>query len=123
MGKPRVFVVSVAGGEPRPLPVSSQQAVHPQYSPDGKSMAMVTTDQGIWRISLLNLENGQLRHLTDGPADNGPSFSPNGRFVVYATQSSTGGSELAQVSVDGRTHIQLSQPSDAREPTWSSYLR
>ncbi|HEU4854434.1 MAG TPA: Tol-Pal system protein TolB, partial [Nitrosospira sp.] len=66
---------------------------------------------------------GQVRLLTDSKFDESPSFAPNGRMVLYATEI-RGRGILSAVSSDGRTRQQLStQAGDIREPAWGPLRR
>ena len=61
--------------------------------------------------------------LTDSYKDESPSFAPNSRMILIATE--TGGrGVLSAVSTDGRIKQRLSIPAgDVREPAWGPYLR
>lgn len=59
---------------------------HPAWSPDGKSMALTGMKNGQSDLYLLNLQSGELSPLTqDRYADLHPSFSPDGKWIVFAT--------------------------------------
>ena len=61
--------------------------------------------------------------LSDTARDESPSFSPNGRYIMYATEAGRRGS-LAVVSVDGRVKQRLTtQAGDIREPTWGPFMK
>ena len=65
----------------------------------------------------------QVQILTDSYKDESPSFAPNSRMILIATE--TGGrGVLSAVSTDGRIKQRLSIPAgDVREPAWGPYLR
>ena len=90
-------------------------------SPDGKFVAFVNRDASRLRIATLELSNGQVNILTDGPLDDSPSFSPNGRTILYESKAGGRGT-LGAVSVDGRFKLKLtSQAGDVREPAWGPF--
>jgi TolB protein len=61
---------------------------------------------------------GQEQSLTDTVKDESPSFAPNGKMILYATEIG-GRGVLAMVSSDGRIKQRLSVTSaDVREPAW-----
>ncbi|MGQ0618788.1 MAG: Tol-Pal system beta propeller repeat protein TolB [Panacagrimonas sp.] len=121
-GPPQIYRMSVAGGEPTRLTFQGRQNLRASYSPDGKSLALVNLDDSRYRIALLDLASGSMQLLSDGRFDEGPSFAPNGRVVIYATQGAKG-AELATVSTDGRVKQRLRQTGDVREPAWSPLQR
>jgi TolB protein len=55
--------------------------------------------------------------------DESPSFAPNGRLVLYATEVG-GRGILASASTDGRVRTRLSGPAGSvREPTWGPFIQ
>jgi TolB protein len=69
----------------------------------------------------LHLSASVLQVLTDTPLDESPSFAPNGRMILYATERA-GRGVLASVSSDGRVRQLLKlQEGDVREPVWSPF--
>jgi TolB protein len=61
--------------------------------------------------------------LSETTRDESPSFAPNGRMILYATQMAGKGT-LAAVSADGRVKQRLSETGgDVREPAWGPWVR
>jgi TolB protein len=122
-GGPQIYQVSAEGGEPRRLTFEGGYNARATYSPDGRSLALVTRVGTDYRIGVLDLEDRQLRVLTEGALDESPSFAPNGSMIIYATKT-RGQGELAAVSVDGRVRQRLAQRTgDVREPDWSPFTK
>ena len=91
----------------------------PSYSPDGKSIVMITDQGNGFRVGLYSRDNQRVRELTTTSQDESPTFSPNGEMIMYATQS-RGRSFLAAVSTDGDVQQTLRfQNGSIREPAWS----
>jgi TolB protein len=96
--------------------------VTPRPSPDGKYLAFVRRDGGRFQVSVMEVASRQVQVLTDTERDESPSFAPNGRMLLYATQIG-GRGVLAAVSSDGRVKQRLSVPAgDVREPAWGPFL-
>jgi TolB protein len=97
--------------------------ISPRISPDGKTLAYISRREGRFQLYMLDLTNGQEQRLSDTVRDESPSFSPNGRYIMYATQSGRRGT-LAAVSVDGHVKYRLTtQAGDIREPTWGPFMK
>lgn len=118
-GTPQIYVMPSSGGEARRLPIAGKQNLRPQYSPDGRSLAVVNYDSGRYRIALVDLQTGALRRVSEGPHDESPSFSPNGKAVTYSGRGSGGRSQLHVANLDGSMRQTLRGDDDIREPAWS----
>ena len=68
----------------------------------------------------MDLATRQTLTLTNGGADESPSFAPNGKLILYASQAG-GRGVLATVSADGQFSQRLSASGDTREPAWGPY--
>ena len=120
-GGPQLYSVPSSGGAVKRLTFEGSYNVNPRMSPDGKFVAFVSRDAGRLRIAMLELANGQVTVLTEGPLDDSPSFSPNGRTILYESKAGGRGT-LGAVSSDGRVKQKLSsQAGDVREPAWGPY--
>ena len=87
-GNQDIYVVSVAGGEPRRLTVDSAAEFHPAFSPDGKSVVFHSAKYGTRDIFLIGVNGGDPRRLTDQPGEEfQPSFSPDGRHIAYGYEA------------------------------------
>jgi TolB protein len=83
-------------------------------------LAFIKQGSGGFRVAVQDLTNGQVQVLSDTSQDESPSFSPNGRMIIYATNIGGKGA-LAAVSSDGRVKQRLSDNGgDVREPAWGS---
>lgn len=117
-GAPQIFRVPVAGGEPQRLTTQGAQNLSPHYSPDGRQLALVNFDDGRYRIAVQDLASGAMTLLSDGRADTGPSWAPNGRMLAFSSSTAQGGT-LREVSSDGRRRYVIPTGGDAREVSWS----
>ncbi|MFZ6846001.1 Tol-Pal system beta propeller repeat protein TolB [Undibacterium sp. RuTC16W] len=122
-GGPQIYRTSAAGGDAKRVTFGGSYNITPRISPDGKTLAFISRREGKFQLYSLDLASGQEQRLSDTVKDESPSFSPNGRYIMYATESGRRGS-LAVVSVDGRVKQKLTvQAGDIREPTWGPFMK
>jgi len=118
-GRPQIYKVSVDGGRAKRVTFEGRYNASPDISIDGRTLTMVHGLNGHFYIAVQDLETGAVLVLTELGRDESPSFAPNGRMILYATEKK-GHGELAAVSVDGRIHQRLGESGrDVREPAWS----
>jgi TolB protein len=117
-GSPQIYRIPASGGDAQRITFEGSYNVTPRPSPDGKSLAYVSRNSGRFQLTLMDLASKQTQILTDSAKDESPSFAPNGRMIIYATEVGNRGI-LAAVSSDGRVKQKLSvQAADVREPSW-----
>jgi len=122
-GSPQIYRVPSTGGAAQRVTFEGPYNVTPRLSPDGKSMAFIARGNGGFRLAVMDLASKQVQVLTDSSKDESPTFAPNGRMILIATEIG-GRGVLSAVSVDGRIKQRLSVAAgDVREPAWGPYQR
>jgi len=122
-GKPQIYRMRADGGSVQRVTFENEYNARASYAPDGKSLTLVSGEKGRYHAALLQLSGSVLQTLTDTPLDESPSFAPNGRLILYATERA-GRGVLASVSSDGRVRQLLKlQEGDVREPAWAPFNR
>lgn len=122
-GGAQIYRVSVNGGTAQRVTFEGAYNVSPRISSDGKSLAYITRNEGRFQVAIMDLASRQATVLTSSSRDESPSFAPNGRMILYATESG-GRGVLSAVSSDGRIKQRLTiQASDVREPAWGPQPR
>ncbi|MEE8150340.1 MAG: Tol-Pal system protein TolB, partial [Nitrosomonadaceae bacterium] len=120
-GSPQIYRMPVTGGASgvaERLTFEGNYNVSPQYRHDGKSFTFIHRNGTKFNVAVQDLDTRQVQLLTDSRFDESPSFAPNGKIILYATEI-RGRGILAAVSSDGRTRQRLSdQSGDIREPAW-----
>ncbi|HFD32934.1 MAG TPA: Tol-Pal system beta propeller repeat protein TolB [Gammaproteobacteria bacterium] len=124
-GSPQLYEIKLSNNRPasraQRLTFEGNYNSRPAVSSDGRYIAMVNRSQGKFRVAVLERETKHFNILTKGTLDESPSFAPNGRMIIYATEQKYRGI-LSAVSVDGRARQRLSfKQGDVREPVWSPY--
>ena len=122
-GSPQIYRASVSGSDAQRMTFDGSYNVSPRISPDGKTMAFISRRDGGFRLAAMDLESKQVQILTDSNKDESPSFAPNSRMILIATESGGRGT-LSAVSVDGRIKQRLSiSAGDVREPAWGPFYK
>jgi TolB protein len=122
-GSPQIYRMPASGGAAERVTFEGEYNVSPDVSSDGKLLTFVTRNQGRYQVALLDLQTRQQLILSDSSRDESPSFAPNGRMIVYASESGGRGSLFA-VSTDGKVRLRLSaEGADVREPAWGPLPR
>jgi len=122
-GGPQIYRMSVSGGEAKRVTFGGSYNISPRISSDGKTLAYISRRDGNFQLYALDLASGQELRLSDTANDESPSFSPNGKYIMYATESGRRKS-LAVVSVDGRVKQRLTtQAGNIKEPTWGPFMK
>jgi TolB protein len=122
-GSPQIYRVPAGGGQPERLTFEGSYNVSPHVAPDGKSFAFVQRNGGRFQIAVQDLATRQVQTLTDGGMDESPSFAPNGKMIVFASDV-RGRGILGSVSSDGRVRQRITlDAGDVREPAWGPIVR
>lgn len=118
-GGPQIYKMSDSGGNATRVTFNGNYNVSPRISSDGKTMAWISQRDGAYSLYAMDLASGQELRLAVGATE--PSFSPNGKYIMYATAGRSG---LAVVSVDGRVKQRLTtQAGNIRAPSWGPFMK
>jgi len=122
-GSPQIYRTSVSGGDAQRVTFEGSYNVSPRVSPDGKTLAFISRREGGFRLAAMDLASKQVQILTDSNKDESPSFAPNSRMILIATEIG-GRGVLSAVSTDGRIKQRLSiSAGDVREPAWGPFTK
>ena len=120
-GGPQVYKMSADGGAATRVTFKGGYNISPRLSSDGKTLAFISQRDGGFSLYAMDLASGQELRLAEGATE--PSFSPNGKYLMYATKGG-GRTGLAVVSVDGRVKQRLTtQAGNIREPNWGPFMK
>ncbi|MFZ3285886.1 MAG: Tol-Pal system beta propeller repeat protein TolB [Telluria sp.] len=120
-GGPQIYKMSASGGNATRVTFKGNYNISPRVSSDGKTLAWISQRDGGYSLYAMDLASGQEQRLADAATE--PSFSPNGKYIMYATKGG-GRTALAVVSVDGRVKQRLTtQAGNIREPNWGPFMK
>ncbi len=122
-GSPQIYRVGASGGDAQRVSFEGSYNVSPRPSPDGKTLAFITRREGRFQLAVMDLASRQVQVLTDSNKDESPSFAPNSRMILIATEMG-GRGVLSAVSSDGRIKQRLTVAAgDVREPAWGPFIK
>ncbi len=107
---------------PAPLIVSTRLEMQPEFSPDGKHIAFVSTRSGWREIWLSDSAGHNLVQLTrfNGPYVGSPKFSPDGKHIAFDCTAENDQRDIYVVGITGGTPRRLTTDSaNESEPFWS----
>lgn len=117
-GSAQIYRMAVAGGPAERMTFGEGANYSPRYRPDGNSFVFAHRENGTFYIATQDFQTGQMGLITGGGWDKKPSYAPNGKLVLFASEA-RGRGILATVSSDGRVRQHMfTQSGDAREPVW-----
>jgi TolB protein len=120
-GHQQLFVMSADGGAPRQITNGDGRYSTPVWSPRGDLIAFTKQIGGNFLIGVIQPDGRGERILTEGYHNEGPSWSPNGRVILFFRESAGegGGPRLFTIDLTGYNERSLPTPSFASDPAWS----
>ena len=123
-GKQQIYVMNANGGPAQRISFGDGAYSTPVWSPRGDNIAFTKQAQGRFAIGIMRPDGSGERILTDGYHNEGPTWSPNGRVVMFFRDpGGNSGPSLFTVDVTGRNEQRIPSPSFASDPAWSPLLR
>ena len=124
-GTPQIYVMTRRGTHVQRVSFDKGSFSTPVWSPRGDRIAFTRQLHGRFGVGVMRTDGSDLRILAEGFRVEGPSWSPNGRVLVFFNKQPTpkgaraGRSRLMTVDVTGRFLQELSTPNNAYDPSWS----
>ena len=117
-GSAQIYRMPVEGGAAERLTFGDGTNFSPRHSPDSKNFVFAHLNNGRFYVAMQDFQTGQMSLLTEGGWEKKPSFAPNGKLILFASEA-RGRGILATVSSAGRVKQHMfTQSGDAREPVW-----
>jgi len=123
-GQQQIYVMAAGGGQAQRISFGDGAYSTPVWSPRGDYIAFTKQAQGRFAIGIMRPDGSGERILTEGYHNEGPTWSPNGRVIMFFRDpGGNAGPMLYTVDVTGRNEQPLKTPSYASDPAWSPLLR
>jgi len=122
-GKPQIYVMPATGGQATRISFGEGSYSTPVWSPRGDAIAFTKQAGGQFAIGVIKPDGSGERVLTSGFHNEGPTFAPNGRVLMFFRDpGGNGGPSLYTIDLTGRNEQRVPTPSYASDPAWSPLL-
>ena len=121
-GGQQIYVMNADGSNQQRISFGGGRYATPVWSPKGDLIAF-TKIAGSFRIGVMRPDGGAEKLLTNAWQDEGPTWSPNGRVIMFfrAAQGS-GKADLWSVDLTGVNERKVPTPLDGSDPAWGPLL-
>jgi TolB protein len=118
-GTQQLYVMNADGSNQRRISFGGGRYATPVWSPRGDLIAFTRQGGGAFRIGVMNPSGGGERLLTNSWGDEGPSWSPNGRVLMFfRSAQGSGRPDLWSVDLTGVNARKIPTPLDGSDPSW-----
>jgi TolB protein len=122
-GRPQIYVMGAGGGPAQRISFGEGSYSTPVWSPRGDYIAFTKQNEGKFAIGIMQPDGKGERILTEGFHNEGPTWSPNGRVIMFFRDpGGNAGPRLFTVDITGRNEQRTPTPSFASDPAWSPLL-
>jgi TolB protein len=122
-GSQQIYLMSAQGGAAQRISFGGGSYSTPVWSPRGDTIAFTKQYQGKFAIGIMRIDGSGERILAEGFHNEGPTFSPNGRVIMFFRDpGGEAGPSLFTVDITGRNELKVPTPGFASDPAWSPLL-
>lgn len=126
-GSQQIYVMSADGGDVKRISFGQGRYGAPVWSPRGDLIAFTKIYGGRFYIGVMRSDGTGERLLTESWLDEGPTWSPNGRTILFTREDRSSGprggrSRLMTVDITGYNLREVPTREEASDPAWSPLL-
>ncbi|HSI39174.1 MAG TPA: Tol-Pal system beta propeller repeat protein TolB [Xanthobacteraceae bacterium] len=119
-GTSQIYVMGSDGSGARRLSFGDGRYSTPVWSPRGDVIAFTKQGGGRFAIGIMRTDGSGERILTEGYHNEGPTFAPNGRVIMFFRDpGGAAGPQLYTVDITGYNEQRVPTPSYGSDPAWS----
>ncbi len=124
-GSQQIYIMSANGGDAKRISFGNGSYATPVWSPRSDLIAFTKIVSGRFHIGVMRVDGTQERLLTASFLDEAPTWSPNGRVLMFFRVSSgaKGAPQIYSVDITGRNLHKVPTPTFASDPAWSGLLK
>ena len=122
-GRPHIYVMGADGSNPQRISFGDGTYSTPVWSPRGDLIAFTKQSGGEFQIGVMRVDGSGERILSSGFLQEGPTWAPNGRVLMFFREAAGGGGpRLFSIDLTGRNEQSIPTPNFASDPAWSPLL-
>ncbi len=122
-GRQQLYVMSADGSGQNRISFGDGSYSTPVWSPRGDLIAFTKQSGGKFSIGVMKPDGSGERILTTGFHNEGPTWAPNGRVLMFFRQpAGSGGPQLYSIDLTGYNEQQVQTAGYASDPAWSPLL-
>jgi TolB protein len=123
-GTQQLFVMNSDGTGQRRITSGDGRYSTPVWSPRGDLIAFTKQAGGGFLIGVIRPDGTGERILTEGYHNEGPTWAPNGRVIMFFREAPgpDGGAHLHTIDLTGYNERRVATPQFASDPAWSPLL-
>ena len=124
-GTQQIHVMNADGSGQQRISFGKGRYSTPVWSPRGDNIAFTKLSGGRFSIGVMKPDGSGERILTEGFHNEGPTWAPNGRVIMFfrETRGSDGGPKLYSVDLTGYNERSVPTAGFASDPAWSPLLK
>ena len=127
-GLQQIYVMKSDGSNVKRITFGNGLYGTPVWSPRGDLIAFTKVRKGRFYIGVMRSDGTGERLLTENYYQEAPSWSPNGRVLIFYRETKSGPkgvgftAKLWSIDITGYNERKISTETDASDPSWSSLL-
>ncbi len=123
-GRQQLYVMGADGSGAQRISFGTGSYSTPVWSPRGDLIAFTKRSGGKFLIGVMKPDGSRERILTEGYHNEGPTWAPNGRTIMFFRESpgANGGPRLYTIDLTGYNEQRVKTPGFASDPAWSPLL-
>jgi TolB protein len=127
-GSPQLYIMNRSGGGVQRLSFGKGRYSTPVWSPRGDLIAFTRQHKGRFYIGVIRPDGSGERMLSESFLDEGPTWAPNGRVLMFFRQKRSdkrgrgGESYIYSIDLTGHNLRRVVTPGEASHPAWSPLL-
>jgi len=121
-GRTQIYIMPAKGGEAKRITFGQGSYRTPVWSPRGDYIAFTKMFQGRFYIGVIRPDGTGERLLTQGYMIESPSWSPNGRVILYTREDRGHHAQLWSIDLTGINDRHIPTETGAMHGCWSPFM-